>query len=299
MEGGRILVATDFSEGAAAAARWAAAAGDALGLPVAVTHVVEHGLAEWLSGAQAAFDEPAGRTAFETRIARWYADVTGGARATPDVRFGDCPGGLAEAAGALGAALLVMAASTGGPLRRVLVGSRLQQVANAPPCPLVIVREDAEPPRVGLRVAAGADFSPASDRAVALAAELAGRMGGSLDLVFVAEVPRSVAVIATLLGSEVTVEGVRSRGEMNLAALRDEIVGGAAPDVACRTHVPIGPTAETFAAFVRDNAVDLVVVGQAGAGARLPGLLGSTAHGLVQRLPAVLCIVPEPPRPRA
>ncbi len=291
MEGSRILVATDLSPAAGGAARWAASAGELLGLPVVVTHVVEP---PWWSDGDVAATAPERRAVVEQRLARWYAEATGGAAATPDLRFGDVPGGLAQAARERAAALLVMASSTSGPVHRVFVGSRVQQVASGPPCPLVIVREDAAPPHRGMRVAAGADFSPASDRAVATAADLAGRLGGSLDLVFVADVPRSVAVIATLLGSEVTIEGVRARGEMNLTALREDVVRRSAPGLECRTHVPVGPIAETFAAFARDHAIELVVVGQAGAGARLPGLLGSTAHGLVQRQPPALCIVPEP-----
>jgi hypothetical protein len=50
--------------------------------------------------------------------------------------------------------------------------------------------------------------------------------------------------------------------------------------------------AETFEHLLREIGADLTVVAPVGAGGRLPGLVGSTVLGLVQRLPTSLCVAP-------
>jgi nucleotide-binding universal stress UspA family protein len=72
--------------------------------------------------------------------------------------------------------LLVVGASGHSPVAGLLMGSVSQYVSQRADSPVVVVREQAHP--TACRIVVGLDGSPASDKAVAFAFEVAAQAGG-------------------------------------------------------------------------------------------------------------------------
>jgi len=127
------------------------------------------------------------------------------------------------------------------------------------------------------RVWVGIDGSAASQKAAGMAAEIAGRFGAELTLVYV--VPRLLLPPDAygLTVAEVEAEH-RSHADEVLRSARGVL--GAAGD-RCRAEVLYGPPAETLAEAAAAAGADLLVVGSRGHGAVARVLLGSTSDRVV------------------
>ena len=170
MHGSTIVVATDLSDHAGSAARWAADVGRLTGLPVVVAHVVEMGLdtSPWRRYAVAL--DTAKAEAAESEVARWFEAQTGERPSGVEVRVGACVPTLEAIARESRAGLMVVSRTGKGALSRALLGSRVQRLATRPPCPLAVVNpleERVEKDR--FRVGAATDFDAPGDEAVAFA----------------------------------------------------------------------------------------------------------------------------------
>lgn len=76
-------------------------------------------------------------------VARAVAQAAGVA-ATPEVREGFAVDAICEAARDTGASLVVVGAHGWGPLRRLVFGSVSRGVLHHAPCPVLVVRRDAD-----------------------------------------------------------------------------------------------------------------------------------------------------------
>ena len=137
------------------------------------------------------------------------------------------------------------------------------------------------------RVLVGVDLSFAAAVAIAAGEEIAVLLGTSLEAVHVID--------DTLLAPDIPLS--IDRGGLFHATqerLEDEVWPLLGRDRSRSTR--IGPVVETLADVVRRGPATLLVIGTHGSGWVDRLLLGSTAEGLLARLPASLLIVPCVPR---
>ena len=132
------------------------------------------------------------------------------------------------------------------------------------------------------------DGSAPSDRALALAEDLAGQYAARLELVIViqpipaltGELPVGLTLPtpedrrAMELGLEQKAEGLRSRGRL------------------VETHVEVGDPAATLLDFADRLGVDLLVAGRSGKGAVARAFMGSVTTSLLHRSTRPVCVVP-------
>lgn len=184
---GKILLATDGSEGAAAAARAATHISNRTAAELHLAHV-------WKPVPPPARPSPTfdewSRSAREEargllRREGWNARVAGGKVAGKHLREGPPAEVILALAEHLGADLIVVGRRAGR-VRRLMTGSVSGRVARRAPCPVLVVQGETWPPK---RVVVADEASEASERAGVLSAEIAGVSGAELVLVRAYEHP--------------------------------------------------------------------------------------------------------------
>jgi nucleotide-binding universal stress UspA family protein len=145
-------------------------------------------------------------------------------------------------------------------------------------------------------IVCGVDGSPGSDAALAVAAQLAGRLGRRLVMVHVAEpvltpyahaAPFGGMSPAGALAVEEQTAGQREAG----AHLLDRAAGAAGIEDA-EQRVAIGAAAERLAEIADEEEAELIVVGSRGRGALKAAFLGSVSSALVGIAGCPVLIVP-------
>lgn len=287
-----LLCGTDFSENARHAVRAAAAFAHALQEPLVLAHVVEEGAAIGAGQIVEAWSRTAGEQLEEIARPLRSAGVpveTRVLRGTPDEK-------LAELAAALQASLLVVGFLGRRSAERWRAGSLPARLARGAAVPVLVVRDGSvfEASSRGerpLRVLLAADFSVASDAAVAWLAAL-GRLG-----------PCEISLLHSYNpvreGPRLGVPGrppSEDSPEIETHLLRDlraRVAGLLTDDsVSVRAIPSLDLTAETIARIAEHEAHDLVVVGGHGRQgyARIPH--DSVSERLLALAPASVVRVP-------
>lgn len=279
-----IIVATDLSESAGAAARWASALAESTGADVIAAHVIEISLSSWLHARYEVAVDAEKRAQAEAKVADWYAQHAGKPPSAVDLRVNSCFNALTEAAAEHHAELLVMAPTGKSALAQLVVGSRLQEIASRPPCALAVA-VGGPLKRVGIAI----DFSEASKQALAWAHGLASQVGAELRVLHVAELPDLPAFDEDLFGE--SFHAFYKEAEEGLATLiAERVPAGSA--VAVKATVITGSPEDALEAYARDNALDALVLGQTGHDSVIGDILGSVPRGLINRRPCTVIVVP-------
>ncbi len=280
MEASTIVVATDLSESAGAAARWAHRIGSLTGLPVVVVHIAEVGFEGWLRRNYEIELDERKRAFAESTVARWYHEATGDRPGGVDVHVDFCVPGLRKVVDLADAGMLVMTRTGKSALTRAFTGSRVQTLVDNPPCPLVVV-EPTMPqlPTGELRIAAATDSSEAGTHAVRVAASMAQLSRSPLSVVQVIAAP-----IATPFGLEPQLDELQriEAAEQRLAQSIGEL-----PGVELATEILQGHPATCLEDYATRHRLDLLALGATGARHGR-----STNRRLLRELPCNLMIVP-------
>ena len=139
-------------------------------------------------------------------------------------------------------------------------------------------------------VLAAIDFSPVSDRVLALAADLAEGVGAELTVLHAA------APEPGFVGYDVGPQYVRDQRARELRKehhdLHDigERLRERLPEV--RVRLRPGPTVETILAEASDAGADLIIVGAHRHARARKLLLGSVSEGLIRQAPCPVTVVP-------
>lgn len=129
------------------------------------------------------------------------------------------------------------------------------------------------------------DGSPASEKALAAAVDLAARYGADLTALGVAEVPEVVGMVDEVDEIRRSAEGhFRRIGEAAVAYARSR-------GVALRSVVLRGHAADAIVRYVESEAVNLVVLGQHGHSRIARFFLGSTTDRVSEHSPCTVMIV--------
>lgn len=287
----KILVATDLSEDAAAAANWGSRFAEMTGAAVDVAYVVPVNIPNWVSGSYDISDDEVVRDKAEQRAINWYRDQTGGTPDAVKVGAGKAADELRHIVEEDGYDLMVVAMSGKGALRKFLLGSTASALAQAPPCPLVI----ANPEETGLdgehEVCVGTDFTESSRAAVDLAAELAGVLGVGLDIVHATS-----RDLSDLVDDEELPEEIRTETRFEAARERLERIGEDHADVLgeqeYKTRVVKDYPPHAIHEFADQPKVGIAVVGESDRSSFSQSVMGSVALKLVQEMPATIVVVP-------
>lgn len=277
-----ILAATDLSDNAAVAARYAQQISKAFEAEVIAAHVIEIGFSSWLHARYEELADDDKKARAKAKVSAWYAQHTGAAPAGVDMRANTCAKGLKAAAEATDADLLVMAPSGKGAFRQFVVGSRLQEIASHPPCTLAVAVD-----RPVRKVSVATDFSDASRQAIQWAWTFAQAQGASLRVIFVAELPDLPAFDEDLFDD--SFNAFFEASEARLKALVDAALpaGHTAEAV-----VISGEPEDVLDTDAREKDIDVVVLGQTGHDSVIGDILGSVPRAMINRMPCTVVVVP-------
>jgi nucleotide-binding universal stress UspA family protein len=189
--------------------------------------------------------------------------------------------GLHRIAEAQATDLLIVGSTRHGLLGRVCLGDNTRAALDGAPCTLAVAPVDYRTDVHDLRrVGVGFDGSPESERALAVAHELAAANGAELTALNVVRVP---AVFAG---------GGRAPLAISVAALLAESDEELAAKTGTTARSVYGQPAEELSLFSR--SLDLLVVGSRGLGPVGRLVYGSTTRLLARHVHCPLLVVPRP-----
>ena len=213
MSDGPIVVGVDGSSPALQALRWAIGLGDSLGLAIVAVHAV----GPLDRGHDPDASARSWRRSLSDLVERtWCAPLAGaGIPHRVDVREGDAVSVLLTAAATEHAALVVVGSRGMGTDPARALGSTSLQVLQAAQVPVLVVGRRGSRRSGALvapRLLVAVDGTPPSLAALALAADVAGLLGGSLRVLHVFGRPGGHALDRTLTRVEAELRGIRERG---------------------------------------------------------------------------------------
>jgi nucleotide-binding universal stress UspA family protein len=200
-------------------------------------------------------------------------------------RGGEVPAIIRETATDSGSGLVVTGIARSEPFGRFLLGSTVERLARTLPMPLLVVRNRARGSY--RRIVVATDFSDSSRHALHAAARLFP--GRELILYHAYQLP-----LAGITGGTTP---AHTGQEIETGECATFLAASDLPaDARSRLRVVVGQGAlETaLCQYVRDQEVDLVVMGTHGRSGLLEVLLGSSAARLLDWLPCDTLIVREP-----
>lgn len=198
---------------------------------------------------------------------------------------------LVEAA--QGARAIVLGSRGRGPVLSALLGSTSYAVAAHAPCPVVIVRADA--PSVGAEhpIVVGVDESQPSQRALAMAADVAAERAAKLHLVAVWSQPASTIAAASYIDGAILMtagQGIEDAVRAELAQTADRL-RTERPEITITTSVVEGDPASALAAEADRVEAALLAIGTRGRGGFRGMMLGSVSHGVLHSAKCPVAIV--------
>ena len=290
---GKVLLATDGSEGAAVAARAATAISQKAGAELHLVHAWTYTPALAYPGLGfghhlLAYEEKAG-VLLEEQVEEIRA--AGGRVAGAHLREGRPADEIAGLAEEIGADLVVMGSRGTGTMKRLITGSASEGVVHLAPCPVLVVRggEGAWPPR---RLVIGDDSS--SEAAAAKLAAKLGKLLGARALLVRAYPPHMFLTRAAVFHPPRAGELLeRSEVALKKWAQELELVLGRRPEVSVVAGEPASIIQEVAE---EDGEPTLVVVGSRGFGAVKRFALGSVSTDVLRAVDRPVLVVPPPRR---
>jgi nucleotide-binding universal stress UspA family protein len=279
-----LLVSTDFSPRARAAASMAFEIGQSLGIErIHIVHVVSphseplmRSFTNTTSRAQALEDE-----ARAIKALKALELPLSEAAVTREVRVGVPAGELALAAGECGADLIVIASHGRGAIKRAFLGSVTEALLRVAPSPVLVIFDEAPQKRRFERVVATIDGSSSSEEILAHAIAMSKAFAGAVRIISLYQEggvahPSGSAGVERRRALHDLIERARGEGvELTPYAIADDDI------------------ARAILAFADREQADLIV---AGTQRRTPVervLLGSTTTELLASRRFPLLVVPE------
>lgn len=279
----RVLVATDFSENAVHAARWALRLASADGEVRFLTVLALPEPPGYLHGAQRdeLIEIARDRRQEATATLEAWARRAGVPSPHAVVRDGPPAREIVREAIDFGADLVVLGARGMGKVERLLLGSTTRSVLRGVPCDALVVRGAGTGTPPLRRIVVATDFygpsKAAGRRALSIARETAAELIAyhTIDKSLWAGVVHDEAMGARTGVDPAWIE--KTTADM-LHSYNVDVLGGAAKERHGHGRAP-----EDLARFAETEKADLLVVGTHGASNVARALLGSVAEGVVER----------------
>ena len=292
----KLIIATDFSEPAAAAAEWVArhfAPAAKLVLVYIIDTSHRRAPSEDPPGCGVSLDDEYDLAARGLRAA---AAALGAARCTSEIRFGRTADEIVRASEELHADLVVVGKHSRRTGVIARLGSTAEEIVRSSPTPVLLVTEepDAEP-RVLL---AAVNDSHVAPWVVQWARFLAERFGASVNATNVVGASVFTSALASIdAGGEAAETMPESAGNEPLRTADDWLSRFAGHDADRRPlHVDLmfgDPAEEIIAAAGRMHA-DMIVMGSRGLGRLRSAILGSVASAVLRSAPCPVLVIREP-----
>lgn len=301
----KIVLGTDLSQEALAAARWAFAYAKVLkqkkvDLSLHLMHVTSPPRNR-LDAGHAAFEDPGYRHTLDVTIKEWL-----GNHVDADVPYeivyaeGSPVRQLEVYAREVGADLLVVGMTGMGTFARMMVGSTAHKLAQRPSSNLVLVHRERPPWGERPRLMAAIDLLETSEEVLATAAQmarhLATKSGATLDVVYVILPPRPIGLPNGLIGMTVSGEEMvqmerdTARDMEEWLSAHEDLLQG----IEVRQVVLTGFPTRQLVEYADEHAIDALFVGTVGRSALDNFMLGSVASGIVRHMPCTVIL--SPPR---
>ncbi|HEX5166989.1 MAG TPA: universal stress protein [Thermomicrobiales bacterium] len=196
-------------------------------------------------------------------------------------------------------AMVVMATHGYTGLRRMILGSVADAVIRQARVPIVLVRADREfrfPPEGFRRLLVPIDGSERSARAAPLAAEIAQRSGGRLDLLHVV-VPVAMSDLGSSMDPGYIPPEVYASMMDDLEAVAREDLEAARrvceqAGVDAALHRPIGTPVDSICRLAEEAGADAIVLSTHGRGGASRVMMGSVATSVIHRCHIPVIIIP-------
>ncbi|RAL24742.1 hypothetical protein DL240_00595 [Lujinxingia litoralis] len=292
MQGKRLVVATDLSENAQPAARYAVAFGGLLGMEVHVLHVLDVQLMSW----KKAFEDVSGaqlREKIEGRIRAWFVEATGQEPAGIDLQIGTPLRSTCEACKPEDVAFLIIGMSGRGAWNKFVFGSTALELAHTPPCPLIIVHPERNQVATGMEVAMGTDFSEQADRALEVTVPLVKALDATMHLVHAHTLPTTTVILDSELPEALQSTAIVDWAEEAMTSYLKKhktLLDGVVADAHLITDSPVAGLRD----YVDAAGIDLVAIGHYPANAGRLERLSSVMLKWVQQMNCTTLIVPAP-----
>jgi nucleotide-binding universal stress UspA family protein len=282
-----VLVATDFSDTAAAALGWAIEIARPHGATIHLVHglTLPAALPDYVATATAELGEQL-QTAALARLEESAETVrAAGLPAETDLRMGIPSQVILDAAEALDPDLVVLGTSGITGLSHLLLGSTAERVVQRVAQPVLTVHpQDAGRHRPIRTVVVPTDFSEDARQAIDAAHRLLARLERGLKLVLVHafHLPIEYTAYGPIPTSVHYLQDVGAEAENRLAEVAE---GLAAPGLTVATVCREGYAPDVIVAAAAEHNADLIAMGTHGRSGLAHLLLGSTAERVVQRAP--------------
>lgn len=190
--------------------------------------------------------------------------------------------------------LIVMGSHGRRGVRRLLLGSVTEEVVRLAPCPVLVVREnaEAEAPADIDRVIVPVDFSDETAGAIAYAAELASAFDAPLELVHAVE---PIPYVQMSYPVPVDTSGWKDYAERQL----ERLAGGVHEVRETAATTVVGLADEAVIDAARRAAAPIVVMASHGHGGIARLMLGSTTERILRRAECPVLVVRPSGRPSA
>jgi nucleotide-binding universal stress UspA family protein len=287
-----IVVPTDFSALADAAAARAASLARLDGAELHVIHAVTFPLLvnPYEFSVPAELGENVRREAREKlEQTRKAIEARGVSTVTAQVADSRDPvWAIGEAVRAHAADLVVMGTHGRRGLQHAFLGSVTERALRTLDVPVLAVKEDAETAAKPIaKIVLAVDFSPHSDRAVEVTADLAARLSASVDVIHAVDLPVDFAPYRTAAGAELA-RAIESFASERLEIIRKHL---AQRGIRVDTHCRRGHPDAVIADVASETGCQLIAIGTRGRSGLSHVLLGSVAERTLRAAPcSVLCV---------
>ena len=281
-----ILVATDFSDDARSALRMAAAEAKKRGVHLSVLHCVDSVGEKWeyLEDAPENVEQQVKKAA-RKRLEEEFDDAVPREKQPKVDDFlvleGHAAEGIVETANSGDFELVVVGATGGGALARLVLGSTAEEVVRASETPVLVVPAGSDPDSIA-RILAPVDLSECSRASLLVASERARREAAELLVMHVSTLPAGALALMEWEPSEEERQAHRNFTSQQFADFMasvdlegldyDEVIRFGAPD-------------REIVQAARDRDADLIVMGTHGRRGFERLFLGSTATKVLRRIP--------------
>jgi nucleotide-binding universal stress UspA family protein len=290
-----LVVPTDFSALANAAAARAVGLARLDGAAVHVVHALAYPLVMAPDGAAipASVWDDLRRGAMEQLEKRRKAiEAQGVQTVTAELSESQDPvAAIRDAVHARSADLIVMGTHGRRGLQHAFLGSVTERVLRTLDAPVLAVKEDAEGAAKPIaKILLAVDFSPHSDRAVAAAGALAARLSASVDVVHAFDLPSEFNPYLSEVGVELE-RRIEAEASTRLASVREQLEKHS---IRVNVHFRRGRPDTVIADAATRLGSQLIAMGTRGRSGLSHILLGSVAERTLRAAPcSVLCVKAE------
>ncbi|GEM_PF-1932700 len=287
-----VIIATDMSETAAAAAKWGMSFAKTLGVDVVLAHVIEVSLGGWLKGTFEIMEDENKLNFAKEKLKKWCVDATGSAPDAIEIRAGGTLHQLkAIATEWEGHSVIVVAQSGASAIEKLLLGSTAQRLASQPPCPLIIVHPEHTEFTVPATLVCGTDFSPNANLALDFAVEICEKTKSKIIVTHGHKTPVLGSIFDA--GAEAVIALQQSIEEMEAVKMDALGKGLKEKGIETKTLIVEEDPSTLIIATARSEKADLVIVGHGGESPLVQNILGSVAQKVLGKMPTTFVIVPQ------